>query len=1313
LASAAQEAIDFLLELVTGDTEALAIEEGEEDEDAVVDEAAEEVEAASDGAVTAEDYAKNASSPSTSAAGDTVFARVFNKTKLDLLNEAKTNLNAFTRQAIKQALELVEELDALMLEIEAEALKIQVAYAAGLIVPPDRREVEELRGAAQTVKNETDNAVVDLESAKARRAAANRAVVGNESTGSVAGLNPVSGRFVEEQSGVPQSNRSDPLPVNLSLAASSPNDGNVERESQSRGRSAESMSAATKALKGSVLDKISYIAICAAIAGIGTNAENTGKALDLFDRLKGIVDNILLSLTPGFQNSLKDQLQESVIDAIKNIGGALQGKLEAFDQWLALGIPELPTFVATVNAIGDQPNSLPVLESLAAQCGLSLESFCDFQGLMEIALALDAELGELFDRGPGFARVRMVVQAPEATEIRPPAVLPDLEANMFLVGALEGTTRVDGVTPDATHVITRFPRANVRSEINAPVPSLSGTVAEDVGIGDDTILVAGLPTNIATLGSVTINPGAPAQQVLRYSAHEPDGVDTRFTLIDKPTAIAIVPTAVSVTGEQRNTFEGAFEPNRAIKGGEGKLSLAGDGEVRQDLKYSSSTFDPDTGEYTFEIDTATTPLLPLPVPEHKFLLLCRPHQTAKQIMYKDMGFGAMLQTGKRFKITNGGAIYALKDVQNKTVNPPVWEIDPTFDWSANGTYVVDPIGDYEGSGPYRLCVGADSIPYAVEELGTDILGNYLLLEWVHHGGDQERVTLARVLKQQPPGQSTTRLKLDRRQKDDIGVADLLPGETAAISGRVILDGGAATTTIGSVTEEVSGVGGFVGGPFSQVITSVAPIVRGDEQLMPGGGAQIDVQSGRTMFTTRVTSTSNFNKKFGYQLPQMNGTVTRGPVTTTRAGFYTTGELKLLNGTGTKFRTDLKLGDHLFIEGAGILKIIEIQDDTTLIVDTVIGATGTLDYYMCAPFGSNQGMSFTVHLQPREERDFTAITRVNEPDSPYFDLTLTSPTSFAHSLQEPEVPTTVKTLPEKEFSDFRASFSALATRPPETTRFDGTIVPPGTELVRAVFDDPDAEPLFSALVQGATKFHTQAGNVVPCAPPNALDGDVYTFSVAANPLVYPLEDGDIIEVETLGSVFDMLADLFDGDWNLPFDDSMAAILDALKLLESKICRILAGRPMDVSITVLSLIAASASARLLVLFPIRITLSALILGLSGSKVIDSSLDTFKASGMDTATRALEDGDIIAVAQLQPGTATTEGNVIQALDDFYEVVIEPVKLKLLDNVKAYVRGQELDKEILATNRRPYKEVAGDKLSREKEAAENMSADVEIATS
>lgn len=1320
LAQQAQEAIDFLNELVSSDSQVFSSEDGDGEDD-VVDEAAQEVEQASGGAVSAQDYAANNTSPSTSPPGATIFERVLNEAKLDLMNLAKNNLNAFTRQAIKQALELVTDIETILGSLEAEVLKIQIAHAAGLITPPDRREVKSLRDDAQLVRDETNNAVIELQSARNRREAARKALVRDKGTGDEPDLKPVNDRFVQPQSGIPKQNRQDPLPVNLSLAASSANDPSLETDIDRRGRAPGSLTAATAALQGSVLDKISYIAICAVISSIGTSSERVRDAIEKFERLKEIVDKIMESLGGGFLNTLKDQLQEGIIEQLSNIGDDLQDKLEAFDTFLASLLPQLPTFVRTVDAIGDIPDDLPVLESIAAQCGLTIQSFCDMQGLLEVAKSLDAELGLVLPRLPALARVRMVVQAPEADDIRPPAVLPDLEANMILVGALEGNTRVNYVGPNATHVIARFPRANIRSELSAPVPPAPGSVAQDAALGDTELVITPDPGNIynfATLGNITINPG-PLQQVVRYSEFVAEGADFRFTLIDALTSLVTTGAPVQVTGEQRNTFEGAFQPNRAIKGGPGRLALAGDGERRQQLNYLGSDFDPSTGEYTFELDTVATPLAS-PAPPHKFQLLCRPHQTKKVILYKDTSLASILTTGKRFTVINS-RIYALEDKSP-------FNIDATFDWSANGTHVIDDINDYAlfGAGSkYRVLIGTDNTPYALEEFGTDGLGNYVVLETTYGLGDQERVTLSRVDKYQEPGSSTIRLKLDRRQQEDIQVRNLAEGATANIAGRVIIDGGDATVMVGSITETTTGIVIVGAGNFRQILTSRAPIIRGDEQVMPDGGARIEVQHGQSTFTTRITGTDAVNKKAEYRLPQRSGSVDSGVTTNTRTGFYATGQVRILNGTGTKFLSEFKIGDHLYVTGPGastIHKVVEIRSDLEMVVNPEFDGSFTgQQIYACAAGGA-PNLRFSIQRQPREDKDFTAITRVpdtipdtNGPTSNIFDLTLATPTQFAHELQEPEVPTTVKIIPQDQFDAFRASFSVPAVS--VTPRFDGSIVPPGTTTIRAVFEDPDQEGIFGPLVLQAQRFFTESGFEIPIGPASTVidpeTGD-YVFDITNNPLIFPLTDGDIIEVETLKSVFDFLEELFGSDdWNNPFDDFVAGVVEQLKLLESKICRLLGGRPMDVGVTALAIIAASAAARLTILFPLRLTLSSLLISLPESPIIEAKIERFAASGMDAAVRVLENGDVVGVAQLQPTNATSEGRAIQALDAFREVVETPSKIKLLENAKSLLRGLELDKEILASARRPYKEIASDKLSRQETAATNLSLDVETATS
>jgi hypothetical protein len=1311
-----QEHVGVIVDSAVANAEAVGVELAGEEETAAQEEAGEDVEGATGGAVSSNDYQAATPTPNFSSTGTSVFGQIVEQGKQDLLNEAVNNANAFTRKALETALELIEDTEALLFEISSEAAKVSVASAAGLLIPPNREDVRSLRDDVQKVNDESEKAVVDLKASKSKRDAARRHLETDPGTPPLTheGTNPVDGRFIEP---VPSFTAGQiagsPTNLNQGFSVASLDAPSLEAQASKKGKASTELDASTAALQGSVLDKISYIAICVTIAGLSTNRKTSARAQKAFARIQAVIDAVMGSLETGFVTNLQNSLQELATDTIDNIANAVQDKLDAFDTFLATGIPQLPTFVATVNAIGDLPNDIPILDSLAAQCDLTITSFCDMQGLLEVAKSLDAQLGLIPPRPPAFGRIRMVVVAPEPEDIVPPAIRPDSELRMLLVG---------DVTPGSTQVVARLQRSEIVNDISAPVPPLAGNVTEDQDIGAQTILISGLPINIAGLGSVTINPG-PLQKNVRYSTFESEGPDTRFTLIDPlPVAVSAAGpgTPVSVTGEQRNTFQGAFEPTQKIKGGPGRLVLQGDGEQRQQLDYDSSTFDVATGEYTFvlTVPSATDSIANPgnPPPDHKFLLLCRPHQTERTIMFKDRSNSGLVKLGERFKVDAGD----LTKIVHNT--------DADFDFTdpAGGTLVITDAQRYDSAfgGQYRLCVGTNQTPVEIDSAASVLsgVGTFLKLKSSFYGGAQERVTLCEVESPIAAGSSTIRMKLDRRQKDDMRVAGLLPGNTTAAGesfGRVIIDGGGATTTRGDFTTNIANSGavsGAWGTRPSQTLTSAAPLIRGDEEDMRPSpafnppGAIIDVQSAKSSFTARIYSTDPAARTIRYYLLPKTGTVT--VVATSGHPTIPNGQNRQLNGTGTKFKSEFKVGDSIGVGFNGGDIIQEIVSDTLMYIASVtLGANAPI--YMTAPDGAKR-VAFTVHREPRETRDFSSVTNI---DDIFYDLNLVTPTTFVHALQEPEIPTTVHILPLDDFSDFRFRFNNSPLQNPNgyedslKPRFDGDIVPPGSGVIRATFETEEAQPLLGGLVEQATKI-TAKGSDLIVNDPNTPDADlVYSFDLAS-PLTFPLTGGDIIEVETT-SVFDQLKDLFpDTSWANEFDELFADLAEQLNRMESQICLMLAGgRPQDLALTAAA-ISATAGSLGLALFPMRIIIQALILGLPKSIVIDRTHIKFRESGMDSAAAAVEDGDVTKVSQLTPTTATSEGQARASLQCYVEELVLHSQVQIVDNMIAQLAGRETDKTLLALLRRPYNEIVKEKFEAQQLAATNLQADADEVT-
>lgn len=1169
------------------------------DETVAHEEAADDVASALGDVLTRDDYLATTSAPtfeaySSSGVASGAFERAFRNGKQDLLNAVITNPNAFTRRNLESIVIIIDELDELLAQLASETARIAAAAAAGLLVSPSRSEVSTLRDSAQAVFDESRRATTDLRAAATRRTAARRLTGEDELVPPAqvtTQITTVPDRYLEQMSGVPQpeSQRNDPTNVSSALATAVGNTPGLSRDASARGRAAANLAAANKALREGVLERAGYIAICMVISTLSTSDKTRARALRAWTRLRELVSALMATLEDGFLASVQDSLQELAADVIDGIADELQNRLDAFDTWLSLSRPATPTFVSTVESVGDEPGDIPVLESLAAQCGLNLSSFCDTHGLLEIAKSLDAQLGLVAQRDTtAVGRARLTVLAPEEEDYRPPTPRPDSEAALLLQ---------ENVSPSSTTVVASFPRSGSRNAIASVVS---------------------------------------------------------------------------------DSFVGAFAPNAAIGGGPGRLAIEGEGETRQVLDYSSSSFDSATGRYTFVIDTGSTPLDP-GAPTHLPQVLGRPHPRGRELMYKT---SALLTRAERFNVVGNEVTHAT---------------NANFDFTANGLVVIDSAQDFDSSfaGGFRLHIGGDDVAVELDGSASVLTGGNtkLVLKADFHGGDQSLVTLSRAPARRGPGSLAVDVRLDRRQRDDLGVSSLAIGSvTGDVSGRVVVDGGGGSRKARSETTAVSTVSAAI----EQVITLAAPIVRGDEPTMNSGvGALIEVQGGTSMLSSTVVGVNVAARQIRFRLPQFAGTVT------------ITGGVTVTPSTWSDVSGQLFVGDYVHIIGAGTAKITGVD---TAAEEFTIGTSLTnvagAAMYSAVPPGSSSPRAVTVTLEPRETLAFSSVRRV---DNENFELNLAQATIFAHGLQELELTPTVTILPSTNFQAYRAAFSV----PAETVRprFTNTAVPLGATVIRAEFDDAVSETLLGGIVAGATEIIAPNGARLAVTPPADVAGGVYAFTLT-DPLALALPVGSVIEVETT-NVFSQLSALFpdDDSWATPIDSAFSAIGDALASLESKLCALLSGRPQDMLATA-TLLTASIAAIRLALSPIRITVATMPSALPSSDTVAKVKLDFENNGMDAAAEAVDLGDVIAITELTPTSATSEGRAREALECYREELALLEEQQVADRAVAFLRGREFDKALLAEVRRPFRDSAKAVVQRQRDSSQSLAEDVEQIT-
>lgn len=682
---------------------------------------------ASSSAIDADDYKHHARTPSLPAT-ESAFESIFNDSKRAFMSIVSENMNIATRAALDTAIEAVGDLESLSGQIANEATKIKVAYAAGLLTPPTRAGVQELREQTQVVHRETSSAITDLEAAAARRRAARRYDDGDGDLSVPASRDqnvdprPVRGRFLEDMGGRTETSTRDPSNVELTVFSASEGASGLGSQARAPGLASRTTRTAASDLRQGTLDKIGYLAICLSMSQLNSSVGHTRRAERALERLTAVIDMVMRSFDNGFLTVLQLGMQELANDALRQIRNDLQNRLDSFDVWLSLQFPTPGPLITTVQRLGQRASEKPILDALASKCGLSMESFCDFQGLLEIAAALENELGFNAIRPPAIGRARLILEAPlpEAGDSQAQLARPDSEALLVL------------------------------SERVAP-------------------------------GAVLIRARVPAEaQARRLAAGD--------------------------AAAHRDDFSSVYEPSPAIGGGPGTMALEGDDESREVFEYSSSTFDPESGVYEFELQDPAAG-------EHRPLALGRPLSPDRTLLFRSQETGV---AARRFNLAQGSGISVITD-----------PLDPAFDF-ASEVAVGDP-----------LYVGQDPVPALV----TLVSAGSLTLNSAHFAPGPG-ATLARAGPIVAPG-DVVLARMRGRPLKDLGLVGIGPGEWVDLDGRIVVDAG------DSGHRRISRQDGVVAGDGTS-LTTAAPMFRADDV---GASLEIDnFVAGTPPTTQRVTVT---------------------------------------------------------------------------------------------------------------------------------------------------------------------------------------------------------------------------------------------------------------------------------------------------------------------------------------------------------------------------------------------------------------------------------------------------------------------------
>jgi hypothetical protein len=1219
--------------------------------DSVTESTHADVDAAAPGVISKSDYQAGISVAPTTVSTSS-FDQIFNDLKTAFMTKTTEDVNLAVAACVKRIIVSVDELQALAAVVISETTKISVAAAAGLLSPPSRTDIEELKADGQHLLDEMSSSSADLRSGRAMR----RAALGRQDllennredmVGLPSALGQSPGRVLEELE--PDASRADDAPGGLGIELFAPPPAGAPGLAQAGERqnvADRELSESSKVLQASVLSKVSYLAICQALSVLETGDKTRDKAQKAYIRLQEDVKLLAKTLSPDFNNELRAGSHELVAKSIDALGAGLQSRLNAWDQFLSVSTPKLPTFVSTVENIGDQASNVSFVESLLASCGLRMDSFCDAQGMLEVARSLDKIMGLEPVRFPKLGKSCFTLAPPDPnSDYQTPITRPDREAKLLLAEAVQ----IGG-----TQVKARFSRADVKRALTTPVPQLPGTLATLTPAGSVTVTVAGLASTPADVGSLRLEPGTPQEEILRYQSRQSSGPNYVFTLIDKP---VLSPahgsgSAVFVDGEHRDDFSDVYQQRQEIGGGPGQLRLAGDNEAAETLAYSGSIFNSATGVYTFTLDAPGVANL------HQRQASGRPSTGAKKILFRDP---AAASPAPRFKIAVAGAGLVITPV---TPGSPA---DMTSEIISG-----------------NLLVLSDDVNETPVEVLSVTAGQATLTAVYHNytGAEITGFSLAKVDAKSPAG-STVKARFSQRALDELGVNGASFANQVIEPFQILLDqdngtrnlrrGDGAVVYNGAVTNR-------------DTLNTSAPIFE------PGdNGKAISVQSraGRRLVPATIVYVGPQQVHFN-STAQLTGTVSANGTTT-------------ITGVGTKFGSEVTVGDFIALYGVR-REVTAISDNLNLTVDSAVTAGASVPCWIVVSDTSGAtARNFSFIRSPRETCVVSSVQQ--QLGGGLWVMNLTSPSTFAHGTQQIEVNATIQTLPQSQL-DFLSQPTSV------TPRFEPDIVPPGTLKLRGSFDDQNQASILGPLLASADGVVEIGGLSIPYDSLAWSSGDtdvIVSLTPPGTPKAF--EAGTTFCVPTSKTIESLLDDIFATGWDLPAVSWLGDLDEQMMQLHRRLCRLLQGRPEDLAIIAASAIA-GAGVFSIYLLSLRIALEAVLLGLGEPLSLNLIIGQARDSGMDKAAEAMSRGDMLAVAQMSSSEATTSGSLLVKINVYREKLTTYDQSVQADSLAAELKGNQTSVQVMAEMRAGFKVAAAGDISRKTEAAKALSAKVEVVT-
>ncbi len=1217
------------------------------------------VDAVEPGAIDAGDYAVSVNIPSTSPGSSTLFDDIFADIQSAFMTMISGDVNIALAATLREAIEILDELQALSQTILSETAKISIAAAAGLLTPPKREDLEAIRDSSSAFKDEIDAAVAELRSSEARRRAARRQA--GEEDNSPDGLSavrpqvgPVPGRVLESGAGGPPPD--DQVGLSLTAPRVSLNTGSDRQRS---GRAQSGLADGSQKVKDDVLASIGNIALCTTMSSLDVSQKTREKAARALERLSAVVTVLTAATSESFVLDIQSAIQDLAVGPLQALGREVQSRLNLMDKFLKQVTTPLPTLKSTVRIIGEVPDDLVLANSLLSSCGLRMDNFCGGQGMLELSLAVDSNLGAIKPRVEKFGRVCLSLLPPAidpAAELTPEIQRPDREAQLILSAPLSS---------GQSQVSARFPRQNVTRVITAPAPTVQALISQSVAPGDSEVrLTVSLSNPIAPVGSLTLEPLAPWAETLRYSSFVVDGAEHVFTLIDLPSAVPHGSgLTATVTGQHRDTFTDVYQQRSEISGGSGSLNVGGEGEHRHRLNYSSSTFDAVTGDYVFSLSSPYSGM------DHKPQVTGTIADKRKTALYRpDIRLPA-----ERFKIVAG----SLSEIRHAT--------NTAFNFGAS----VGP-GDL-------LVISDDENDTPVTVVSVDNIGSptNIVLSADYHNGAVDNVTLVKVPATTAPASMFFTARLAARQVEELRISALTPGGASLpLVCRAMVDTGESTRRLSRLDGNVWGQV-TTPGNRQRLKTAAAMFEPGDV------GLQIQVQGRypRTQVYGQVSAVVDAR------------TIDFDSSTTMAGAINCTGSDIVWDGVGakTRFTSEIGVGDVIAIgsQRATVTAVSASSVSFTpgMAVDNGVTVHVIVSLAVSEPVTSTM-RRFSLSRAPQEILDVVSVQLLADAETWQFNLS--AATTKNHGLQRLDVSPTLQIIP-----------GTLTSFPTPTTsvktRVDPDVVPPGSTILRAEFDDPSKPPLLVPLiplspVPPGAKLYIGKDEMLYTSAVSSGTGITFTIAAPGTPRAYSA--GVDVCVLTSDAVTDLILSLVpETTWDLPFETWIMDLERHLKLFNARLCRVLQGRPEDIG-QVAALMSASAGAVALAIGALQITLNALLTGLGGLEALDKLIDNAKSAGMDKLVLALKSGDVQEVAQMKASASTANGQMLQRIVAYRSKLTTFGPALKAERLADQLRGNETSTRVLGETRAGFNKAAASDIKRRRDAARRQKQEAKEVT-